>query len=420
MSIQHPTEVNTKFDAIVERLQAVDSDDRRWAIYSLEEFEPQMAVDYLIQGLQDEHRAVRGAAAEVLETLPAKVCAKKLIPLLGSVRIEVRNIAAGILVRLGAAAVDDLLPALFDENEDVRKFAADILGQARATEAVAALCKAAREDDVKNVVVSAVEALGKIGSKEALPTLYQIFDDDDSIRLESAEAIGLIGESESALFLQERIQDDNYLVTYAIIDALGNIGDARSLPVLIQTLDQVPATMEEPVCRAILKIGQRNNMNVLTDPDSKLCTTVIACCQDQESDLIELAGYQFTLDPSLPVLERFFENVERFPSALVVSLIHAAKQAPQLTESVCKLVNHPDDWVAYTALESLEHFRVDLVQQPVLEMLQSERGLPIIAAIKTAVNLELKEAIPALEKLSTGDSEDLRGAALSALEQLRG
>ena len=128
--------------AIVANLNHDDSDIRRWAIYDLEQFPPEYTVEHLVGGTEDDHRAVREAAAEVLNSVPADQCLQLLIPLLGSPRIEVRNLVAGIVAKFDAAAVDYLLEALVHGNEDVRKFSVDILGLTRSDRAVEGLAKA--------------------------------------------------------------------------------------------------------------------------------------------------------------------------------------------------------------------------------------------------------------------------------------
>jgi HEAT repeat protein len=50
--------------------------------------------------IQDQNRAVREATSEVMSTLPAESVLPPVVPLLGSNRIEVRNIVASLLVHL--------------------------------------------------------------------------------------------------------------------------------------------------------------------------------------------------------------------------------------------------------------------------------------------------------------------------------
>lgn len=418
MTFNQPANISQGFDSVISRLNAEDSDDRRWAVYNLESFEPSETVDYLVQAVQDDNRAVREAASEVLETIPSDLCVERLVPLLGSVRIEVRNIVASILVSFSDHAVNDLLPAFTHENEDVRKFAADILGLAGSPKAVQVLCKVAIEDEVENVSISAVEALGKIGSKEALPSLFQLFDKDNSLKLESAEAIGLIGGPESAKFLEDRLEgSDDQLINFAIVDALGNIGNESSLSLLKTYLEQAPSIIEEHVCRAILKIGRSNNTNVLNNDQSNLCEIIVSLLDVQTEDIADLVTFQISLSPDNDVIMKLFKYVDNLPSTLIVSLINTAKNKKEFINALCALADHKDEWVAYTAIEALGNFEREMVKGTLLDVMKVHMGLPVIAAIRTSVKLQIEEAKPILQYLGKSENEDIKGEALQALSE---
>lgn len=198
-------------------------------MYDLEQYAPEETAPLLITAIQDVHRAVRESASEMLETIPPSFVSKELVPLLGSERIEIRNIVADILTRFGDAAVEDLIDALKHGNEDVRKFAADILGLNGSLLAVKGLCKSSFEDEVDNVSSAAVMALGKIGSPDALETLYKVVTEKVDVRGEAIEAIGLIGDEKSAEFLESQLGHGTTLIQYAVIDALGNLGTDNSI-----------------------------------------------------------------------------------------------------------------------------------------------------------------------------------------------
>ena len=405
--------------AIGQRLKAEDSDERRWAVFDLEAFEPDLSLAYLIKAIQDENRAVREAASEVLETIPASISAAQLTPLLGSTRIEVRNTVAAVLVKYGNDAIVDLMEALFHDNEDVRKFGADILGLTRNPRAVDGLCRVALEDVVENVVVSAIEALGKIKSRQALPTLYRIYESDRGMQAETVEAIGLIGHPESALFLESKLTVDDPIVAYAIIDALGNIAAKSSLAVLEQFMVTAPEILIEPICYSILKIGQKQRLDVIREPGSPLFQSVLASLNKTNDHLADLIADQlaFTHDPE--IRHQLFQRHDDLPSNLLVTLLKSVRNETQLQVDVCSLVLHEDDWVAYTAIEVLTHFSPHTIASAILPVFDSERELPVIAAMKLAVNMRLIEAIPAIQRLAASDNEDIAASAQQALEELQ-
>ncbi len=101
-----------ELDGIVADLDHEDSDVRRWAIYDLGQFPAETIVEHLVRCAEDEHRAVREAAAEVITSVPAELCLRPLTPLLGSPRIEVRNLVAALIAKFGDAAVEYLMEAL--------------------------------------------------------------------------------------------------------------------------------------------------------------------------------------------------------------------------------------------------------------------------------------------------------------------
>ncbi|NOZ08206.1 MAG: HEAT repeat domain-containing protein [FCB group bacterium] len=407
-----------KFKGIVAKLKDDDSDERRWAVYDLEEFKPADTINYLIEAVQDENRAVREAASEVLQGLPPEVCTKSLTPLLGSDRIEVRNSVAMILVTYGDAAVNELLPALTSENEDVRKFAADILGLAGSEKAVDMLCKTSLSDPVENVRSSAVEALGKIASSKALLTLYELLNLPEGPRAEAAEAIGRIGHSDSKPFLEDRLGTKDPLFAYAVVEALGKIGDKTSLDLLYQMLDDSPELLKNEILTSILQIAGREELSVFGDIYPQLIELTLNRLAESGSDFAELVSNQLSMVPPVEVIKRFYERSWEMPSNLLVKLIEISKTEALLEKEVCKLTDHSDDWVAYTAVENLIGFKSSITQKTILSVLEKGEGMRVLAAVKVAAALKLSEALGILKKLTTSQNPDIKSASTRAVAEL--
>src|SRR6267143_333312 len=81
-----------------------------------------------------------------------------------------RNAAMEIYVKMGPAAPAALLALLADKDEEVRNFAAVMLGARRERAAVPALIAALSDPDV-NVRHAAAASLGQIGAMEAVVPL---------------------------------------------------------------------------------------------------------------------------------------------------------------------------------------------------------------------------------------------------------
>ncbi len=400
---------------VVTNLSAEDSDTRRWAVYDLESYPPKLTVDHLVAGIQDEHRAVREAASEVLESVPTELSLPQLTPLLGSSQIEVRNIVATLIAKFGDAAVDYLVEALVHENEDVRKFSADILGLAESDQAVESLAKALY-DSVENVGVSAAEALGKIKSPQALPCLTKAFEDRDYLKRECAEAIGLVGQAEGAHFLMDRLlATQDLLIQFALVDALGNAGDAKVLDFLEVNFEALPDQLHVPAVMSMLRIANRVDIRLLMRPGTPVDTLVMAAMEADE-EFQQLFIEQ--IDEELPtkVLARLVHAHGQLNSRVLVALIKATTPHAELRQFTLEMVEHKDDWVSYTAIEHLVDFELAAVKRVLKRVLAGDRNLPQLAAMKVVHQLGLPEGKDWIAPFLESVDEDLRAMAEQVLE----
>ncbi len=134
----------------------------------------------LLTALHDDSWRVRRLAADRLGALePTPETIQQLIATLGQ-RDETgaRNAAAAVLAQLGAVVVAPVVQLLHHADPDQRKFAADILGSLRRSEAVAPLVAALQDPD-PNVRTAAAEALGNVGGPEARRALEKLLSSRD-------------------------------------------------------------------------------------------------------------------------------------------------------------------------------------------------------------------------------------------------
>ncbi|HYV43300.1 MAG TPA: HEAT repeat domain-containing protein [Myxococcaceae bacterium] len=136
------------------------------------------ALQRLEEALSDQSWRVRKVAADRFAQIPGGTgVTSALIRVMGQrEQTGARNAAAEALVHLGGRAVEPLLAVLSGhEDPDQRKFAADVLGQIGAREAVGPLLAAASGDADVNVRAAAAEALGGIGGEDAVRGLEAAF-----------------------------------------------------------------------------------------------------------------------------------------------------------------------------------------------------------------------------------------------------
>ncbi len=397
------------------QLEDADSDTRRWAVYDLEKYPAEDILDYLITATKDEHRAVREAASEVLESVPTAVSISKLTPLLGHARIEVRNLVAALISKFGVEATPALIKALKEGNEDERKFSADILGLAHSELAVDSLATALY-DEVENVGVSAAEALGKIRSAKALPHLQTAFETKKYLMRESAEAIGLIGEPEGARYLLGKLADTtDLLVQYAMIDALGNAGDMHVLEYLEEHIGELPKPLRDAATLSMLKISQRTGTNLLSRAGAPI-EALVAGLEDSSEEYQQLLIDHIDGALDVRVLQQLTQARERMNPHVLVALIKAVTDQPGLAEFCLKMVDHADDWVAYSAVEQLPKLGQKKAAEVIKRVLEGDRNLPQLAAMRVVQELGVEEALEWVKPFLESDDEDLRSLAGQVLD----
>jgi HEAT repeat protein len=136
-----------------------------------------------------------------------------------------------VLGTFGEPAVEPLIKALEDDDEEVRETAARALGQVGDSRAVKPLIKALGDGDWE-VRKAAAKALGKIGKPAVEPLIKALGDDGYGVAEAAAEALGEIGDTRAVEPLSEALGDDGYGVAEAAAIALGKIGKPAVKPLI--------------------------------------------------------------------------------------------------------------------------------------------------------------------------------------------
>jgi hypothetical protein len=156
--------------------------------------------------------------------------------------VNVRRVAAEALGEIGdARAVDPLIKALQIQRFTkwnyryfgLRAAAAEALGEIGDARAVDPLIKALQ--DVREVQDVAAAALGRIGDARAVDPLIKALQEENFDRRIAAEALGEIGDARAVDPLIKALQE-GYFEKKAAAEALGKIGDARAVDPLIRAL----------------------------------------------------------------------------------------------------------------------------------------------------------------------------------------
>ncbi len=168
-------------------------------------------VEGLLACCRDEDEGIRRVA---LEHLPFVEDAPVIGVLAGALARDTPRARAGAvqaLARIDGADADELLiGAMVDQDPWVRFFAARGVGQRRQAGAVTVLTTLAAQDPAYHVRLSAVEALGRVGTVEAIRCLATLIDGSDRELAHSAlRACGLTTHPDALPLLESALRRED-------------------------------------------------------------------------------------------------------------------------------------------------------------------------------------------------------------------
>ncbi len=143
---------------------------------------------------------------------------------------------------------------LADKDEEVRNFAAVMLGARRERAAVPALIAALSEPDV-NVRHAAAASLGQIGATEAVVPLIDVLRTEPWLQYPAIHALGEIGDARAEAPLLDLLGDE--LLRAPVIEALGRLAGRQALVHLVPHLYDPDVTLRNVAIHAVVSIEQR-------------------------------------------------------------------------------------------------------------------------------------------------------------------
>ncbi|PLX99304.1 MAG: hypothetical protein C0623_09520 [Desulfuromonas sp.] len=246
-------ELSDNIAKIQQLLKSEQEEERLGALHLVDRKNANSYLAQLYTAFTDSSWRVRKEATEIFLLIPrVEEHIEEIIRFLYSEdNAGLRNTAVEILIRLGRFSVPPLIREIKSEDQDVRKFALDILGEIPDDRSIPAMIEALKDDD-SNVRAAAAENLGKLGASEAVTPLLEAMEKPDLLfRFTILEALGQIDASVPV----DRLLDysDDKLLRKALLDCLGRVGDAAAIPFLVQSLSDEMKNVREA---AVMALGQ--------------------------------------------------------------------------------------------------------------------------------------------------------------------
>ncbi len=144
-----------------------------------------------------------------------------------------RNAALSALERQGPYALPHLQAMLASEDQDVVMFALQVLSRIGDPAAAPSIIPLARHSDL-NVAQSAIEALGQLRCREAVPALLELLRGELWLQLAALDALGAIGDARAIGPLVDLVPDS--VVAEPALQALQRLAAPESLEPLLNRL----------------------------------------------------------------------------------------------------------------------------------------------------------------------------------------
>jgi len=246
----------------IEKLSAKDPSVRRKAAEDLSEGD-ERGIYPLIKALSDENTGVQDAAMRALISLGGEIVAYMALPLLRE-NSYLRNTGLIILRQLGSVSVPLLYPLFKDKDDDVRKFAIDLLSEIQSG-VNPALIVPTLTDTNANVRAAAAKALGELGYSDAIPELVKALSDDEWVSFYALQSLGELKAEEAIPAIAALIDSPSLVVRFSAIETMGKLASQAALSALMSYLPRASDDEKTAIVKSIIQIGATPDMQELTE-----------------------------------------------------------------------------------------------------------------------------------------------------------
>ena len=372
-----------KLSRLINDISGPDAAKRRSAAEALSSGD-ERAVYPLIKALRDENPGVQDAAMRSLINIGGEATAYMVLPLLRE-EAYLRNTAIIILKEIGPASVQLLKPLLKDKDDDIRKFAVDLICEIKECDYPQEIGRILVNDPNPNVRASAARAIGVLDYKEALPRIIQVLKDEEWVCFSALETLALMKDESSVGPVISLLANRSEATRYAAIDTLGRIGSPRSRKALLDHLQRTTDIEKNAVAKSLARIGITPSMTEVSD----LLMDMLAS-DEWEEKLIAIKGLADLKE------ERAVHSIIDIAGSL-------DKSDPEHEERLLFIKGALREFECSDAL-------IEILNSPSIRY----RGREI--AVEVLGNLRCKKAVPHIIRLLESDLRDIRRAAAKALD----
>ncbi len=312
------------------------------------------------------------------------------------------------------AQIQHCIENLHSPNPRQRSQAAQELGDLKDELSIPALITALQQDVNTYVRSAAAEALGHIGSPEAIfPLMDALHDPSSFVRRAAAIALGQMQAKEAQGALLQALDDPNFYVRRAAINAIGKLGIPSLGPVLLPLLEISDSRIQRTTIIALRRLKTRQAIPKMI----AILEQHNACPSPRDLPLVKtlvIALGDLHAQEAVTTLIRVIRGYvgARSLSATALGQIGDPRAGPALVEALRDKSTN----LQLAALKSLGKLRYREAAPKVQRFLSSPDPRKRRVAAQTLGQLQDEAAIPELLKIARSDTSPLvRPAAVEAL-----
>ena len=289
------------------------------------------------------------------------------------------------------------------------------------------------------------DAVLRVGRDAVGPLLAMVGDGDRAARIAAVELLGRLADRQAVPVLAELLNSADAELVAAAAGALATVGDHRALDHLLPLFGHEHAAVRQAAIGAVNSLGAETTATqvreLLRHPDPRVreCAVrvagyfgfddclpgIFAAVDAPEEEVRRAAIEQLPVTGQRRALERLATAIDNETPRNRAAAAHAARTAdePVLDAPLLKALGDEDAWVRYFAAQSLaQRGRSPAGAADALAALAlSDRAPQVrIAAIEALGVLDADAAFPVAAQLVTKSDPDLAGAALSAIAAFPG
>ncbi len=260
-----------------------DAAARRAAAEGLAEGD-ERAIYPLIKALRDDNYGVQDAAMRSLMEIKGETTAYMVLPLLRE-NSFLRNTALIILTEMGRTTVPLLYVLLNDRDDDVRKFALDLIHDIEYCTYPEKLIELLTGDPNANVRAAASKTLGKLKYKKAVPQLIKALDDEEWVCFSALESLTELKDDRAVEPIVHILNSSSETTRFAAIEALGKLCSQKAVRPLVDQMANADEFEKKSIIQSLVQIGTIPPVNGISEVLIEMLSD-----EDWEDKLIAIKG----------------------------------------------------------------------------------------------------------------------------------